>query len=462
VRAWPCAAETLRKPGAAVIGFVGRLARDKGIEDLAAAWQAIRDEFPGTVLLLVGPWADTDPVSSAVREALESDPRVLLPGRVEQVAPFYRAMQLFVFPSYGEGFPNAPMEAAAMKLPVVATDVVGCTDAVEHGQTGLLVAPRSPASLANAIRAYLRDPALGRRHGEAGRIRVVERFRREPIWEALHQEYLRLLAVKGLRVPTGDQCGTDAGPSAQTGAVHSYKLALKRLMDLLTALVGLIVLSPLYAVIAVLIRLTLGPPVLFRQRRPGLNEKPFTLRKFRTMRLAWDRDGQLLPDSQRLTPLGRLLRATSLDELPQLWNVLRGDMSLVGPRPLLMQYLARYTPEQRRRHAVRPGITGLAQVNGRRTLPFSERFRLDVWYVDHWSLWLDFKILCRTFLKVLCATGVRIGLSPEEEDDLGLYTEPEVAPPDRNNTSTPIRPAGARVPLPRHAGGEAKQIDGLR
>lgn len=154
------------------------------------------------------------------------------------------------------------------------------------------------------------------------------------------------------------------------------------------------------------VRSRLGRPVFFRQTRPGLRGQPFNMVKFRTMTGARGPDGQLLPDSQRLTSFGRFLRATSLDELPELWNVLKGDMSLVGPRPLLMEYLPLYSPEQGRRHEVRPGITGWAQVNGRNALSWDDKFRLDVWYVDHGSLWLDIKILWLTVRKVLVREGI--------------------------------------------------------
>jgi sugar transferase EpsL len=159
-------------------------------------------------------------------------------------------------------------------------------------------------------------------------------------------------------------------------------------------------------VVAICVRLKLGSPVLFLQERSGLYGKPFTLIKFRTMTAARDATGVLLPDAERLTGFGLFLRNTSLDELPELWNVLRGDMSLVGPRPLLVQYLNRYTAEQMRRHEVRPGITGWAQVNGRNALSWEERFALDVWYVDHWSLWLDLKIIALTMLKILRREGI--------------------------------------------------------
>ena len=197
----------------------------------------------------------------------------------------------------------------------------------------------------------------------------------------------------------------------------------KRIFDLALTISGFVVLLPVLIITALLVRFKLGSPVLFKQVRPGVNEKSFALFKFRTMSDARDADGALLPDSARLTRLGRFLRATSIDELPELFNVLKGDMSLVGPRPLLMQYLDRYTPEQARRHEVRPGITGWAQVNGRNSVRFSERFKMDVWYVDNMSMLLDCKIICLTFLSVLRRKGVRSDFDTclNEIDDCGFY-----------------------------------------
>ena len=196
---------------------------------------------------------------------------------------------------------------------------------------------------------------------------------------------------------------------------------MKRLFDLVVSAGLLLLFSPLILVIALLLRLTMGSPVLFRQLRPGYKAEPFTVVKFRTMNDARNASGELLPDSERLTGLGRTLRRLSLDELPQLWNVLRGEMSLVGPRPLLMEYLERYTSEQARRHDVRPGITGWAQVHGRQDIPFSRRLELDVWYVNHRSFWLDLKILFRTIGMALRSSGVRSGQDVAEVDDLGLH-----------------------------------------
>ncbi len=181
---------------------------------------------------------------------------------------------------------------------------------------------------------------------------------------------------------------------------------LKRVFDVVVSATALVVLAPVMGLIALAVWRTMGRPVLFRQVRPGLHGKPFVMYKFRTMRDLRDAEGNLLPDEARLTPFGRWLRATSLDELPELVNVLRGEMSLVGPRPLLMEYLDRYTPEQARRHEVKPGITGWAQIHGRNNLSWDERFKLDVWYVDNWSLWLDLKILWRTLWMVLRREGI--------------------------------------------------------
>ena len=180
----------------------------------------------------------------------------------------------------------------------------------------------------------------------------------------------------------------------------------KRVLDLVLAVPVLVLLLPVLALVATLVHIRLGSPALFRQQRPGLHGRPFTLFKFRTMTDAQDAQGKLRPDAERLTPLGRFLRSTSLDELPEFLNVLKGDMSLVGPRPLMMQYLDRYTPEQMRRHKVRPGITGWAQVNGRNAITWEQKFALDVWYLDHWSLGLDLKILALTLWKILKREGI--------------------------------------------------------
>ena len=180
----------------------------------------------------------------------------------------------------------------------------------------------------------------------------------------------------------------------------------KRLLDIVVSASALLLLSPLLLYLAYLIRKNLGSPVLFQQIRPTQGGKPFKMIKFRTMRDAVDKQGKPLPDSERLTPFGQKLRASSLDELPELWNVLKGEMSLVGPRPLLMEYLPLYNAQQMRRHEMKPGITGWAQINGRNATTWDERFAHDIWYIDHYSFWLDLKILCLTFKKVWQKDGI--------------------------------------------------------
>jgi lipopolysaccharide/colanic/teichoic acid biosynthesis glycosyltransferase len=230
---------------------------------------------------------------------------------------------------------------------------------------------------------------------------VVAKFRREIIWQATHAKYQELFARR-------------AAPASW----------IKRAFDVAVSATSLVALSPVIAASALAIRMTMGAPVLFRHDRPGKDGKLFTLYKFRTMRQpkpgerVWYRT-----DEERLTKLGQFLRNTNLDELPQLINVLRGDISVIGPRPLLEEYLARYTPEQARRHAVRPGITGWAQVHGRRTLKFSKRIEYDLWYIDHWSLWLDLKILALTVKSLFEDEGMIYGQTPEDVDDLGLVPD---------------------------------------
>ncbi len=194
-----------------------------------------------------------------------------------------------------------------------------------------------------------------------------------------------------------------------------YKLFIKRILDILIAGIGIIITSPILIVTALLVRIKLGKPVLFKQARPGKNGKIFFMYKFRTMTDARDEKGELLPDEDRLTSFGKFLRASSLDELPELINILKGNMSLVGPRPLLVQYLPLYNEEQKRRHEVTPGITGYAQVHGRNSISWEEKFKMDVYYVDHVSFLLDCKILCKTFQTVIKREGIHSATSATME-----------------------------------------------
>ncbi len=381
---------------APVIGFVGRIVRDKGLEDLATAWRSLRETHRSLHLLVVGAFEPRDPISKSAEAALRSDPRVHLTGNVDSMRPLYSAMTIVVLPTYREGFPTVPLEAGAMGLPVVATRVTGCVDAVLDGRTGTLVPAGDPVRLRKALRTYLDDPGLGVKHGRAGRERVLAEFPREVVWENFLQEYRRLL-----RFQVRDSMGTPRF-SAPPPVLRQrpIPLLIKRVMDIAVSLLALTLVSPLLGLAALMIRVTMGSPVFFRQQRPGRRGAPFMVLKLRTLNTG------TLPDEQRMTRLGRIFRAASIDELPQLWNVLRGDMSLVGPRPLMMQYLDRYSPDQARRHEMKPGITGWAQVHGRNTLNWDERFRLDLWYVDHWTLALDLWTLCLTVGKVLSRSDI--------------------------------------------------------
>jgi lipopolysaccharide/colanic/teichoic acid biosynthesis glycosyltransferase len=198
---------------------------------------------------------------------------------------------------------------------------------------------------------------------------------------------------------------------------------IKSLGDRLLAAIALTLLLPFVAILAIAIYFSMGSPVIFSQARVGKNNSIFTFYKFRTMTDQRDSDGKLLPDKERLTPLGEFLRQSSLDELPQLWNVLRGDMSFIGPRPLVTAYLDRYTPEQARRHEVTPGITGWAQINGRNSISWEKKFQLDLWYIDHWSLWLDIKILLQTVIKIVSREGVDEDQNTTSSEFMGTSTK---------------------------------------
>jgi len=377
-----------------VLGFVGRIVRDKGVEDLLEAWKELREEFPDLQLAIVGPEEPQDPLSPEAQKLLRSDPRIRLTGFVESMPSAYAVMDVVVLPTYREGYPNVPLEAGAMERPVVATRVTGCVDAVVDGETGTLVPPRDPRALAEALRAYLNDPALRRKHGKAARQRVLRDYRPERLW--LHTSWI----YEDLLRRRPDARNAPMRPTRAPRPRPAIDLLIKRSLDIAGALTGLVVLSPVFALLSLLILLVLGRPIFFRQPRPGLKGRVFSLFKFRSMRPGTE------PDEVRMGWLGHFLRSSSLDEIPQLWNVLMGDMSLVGPRPLLVQYLDHYSREQARRHDVRPGMTGWVQVNGRNSLTWGEKFELDCWYVDNGSLRLDLSILMRTVARVLARTGI--------------------------------------------------------
>lgn len=368
------------RPEDYVVGFVGRLVAEKGLAELFEATEAL----PGVTLVVIGP---TDPEKSDalgqddLARAEERGVRFL--GNRDDLEELYCGLDTLVLPSYREGFPRAAMEAAACAVPVVATDVRGCRQVVADGVNGLLVPVRDAASLRRAIERLRDDPATRERMGAASRVRAEEYFDEDDVVERVLASY----------------------PRARARRCHRVDRA-KRAVDVVAGGAALVALSPLLAGTALGVRWKLGSPVLFRQERPGRDGRIFTINKFRSMTDERGPDGGLLSDEERLTRFGRFLRSASLDELPELWNVVRGDMSLVGPRPLLVRYLEQYSPEQARRHEVRPGLTGLAQVSGRNAQPWSERLACDVDYVDHRSLLLDAQILARTIRSVATRGGI--------------------------------------------------------
>ncbi len=366
-----------------VFGFVGRIVRDKGIAELADAWRMIRNDFEDAHLMLVGKMERGDPVPEHAISILKGDKRVHWTGYCPEVAPYYEAMDAFVLPSYREGFPVTPLEASAMGLPVIVSDVRGCTDAVVDGKTGVLILPRNSTALEKAMRSLLKDREEALRLGAEGRKFVSKHFQPGAIHEALAKTYTKLLKRH---------------PSRQTG----LPLFIKRMMDILMVIPGLMLFSPLMVIGAMVIRRHLGSPIIYRDRRIGKKGDPFWFYKFRTMTDERDGQGNLLPDEKRLTTVGRFFRAASLDELPQLINVFKGEMSFIGPRPLPVRYQERFTPRQAMRHAVMPGVTGLTAVSYRgNARTWEEKFEDDVWYVEHWCLLLDVKIMLKTFWVVV-------------------------------------------------------------
>lgn len=378
-------APTRGRDAVPVVGFVGRFARDKGIGELLEAFLSLKGRFPTLRLLLVGDVEPGDPPTDEQHRMIEARDDVECPGFVDDAAPYYAAMDVLALPSRREGLPQVVLEAAARCRPTVACRATGSVDAVEHGVTGLLTPPDDARALAEALGALLDDAVLRERMGIAARARVESEFRPADLWE--QKAALLERAAERARRPR-------------------WERALKRSLDVAVAATVLTLTAPILAVAAGLVAWRMGRPVLFRQRRPGVNERLFEVLKLRTMRDARDGDGRPLPDEERLTRLGRLLRRWSVDELPQLVNVLRGEMSLVGPRPLLSDYLPLYSERQRRRHWVRPGITGWAQIHGRNLVDWDRRFELDLWYVRNRSLLLDLKILAKTALRVVSGSGV--------------------------------------------------------
>jgi len=379
--------------GQATIGFVGSLAQlYKAPEILLGAVAKCVGNGCDLRLKMVG-----DGRYRGMLEALADELGIAdrceffgeLPGGAA-VREVLDTCHLFVLPSRVEGLPRAMIEAMARGLPCIGTWTGGIPELIP---TEDLVEPGNVDALAHLIEKVVSDPQ--RQLKMSARNLESSREYADDLLQAKRLDFYR-------HVRNATEHHLRRSPSSGRGDAYPCRNAL----DFVVALILFVAVCPMILCVAVAIRVSLGSPVLFRQFRPGQNGRLFRIYKFRTMRDAYDHDGNPLPDSERITRLGRFLRSTSLDELPELWNVLKGDMSLIGPRPLLPEYLSRYTDFQRRRHEAKPGITGWAQINGRNGLSWEEKFNLDVWYVDNQSLALDLKILWRTFLTVVRRDGI--------------------------------------------------------
>jgi lipopolysaccharide/colanic/teichoic acid biosynthesis glycosyltransferase/glycosyltransferase involved in cell wall biosynthesis len=381
-----------------VVLYAGAHGRANAVGQLVEAAECLRDRRD-ILIACLGDGPDRSALESAARDRglanivfLGPQAKDVMPDLVN--AANAGAAVLQSNPTFRTVYPNKVFDYMACARPILlAIDGVARRLVCDEAQAGIFAEPENGPAIANAIRHLADHPSECREMGDRGYQWVVAHASRRE----LARRYLDLMVEVRKKRPQADGAGEIACPTPW----H-----VRRLFDIAGALIAIVALAPLWLAAAVLIRARLGSPVFFRQTRIGLHDVPFRIWKFRTMTDQTDTAGTLLPDALRLTRLGRLLRAASLDELPQLLNVLHGEMSLVGPRPLLPEYLPRYSALQRRRHEVKPGITGLAQINGRNALTWERRFELDVWYVDHRSLRLDLLILARTVWGVARRTGI--------------------------------------------------------
>jgi lipopolysaccharide/colanic/teichoic acid biosynthesis glycosyltransferase len=376
--------------------FAGTMGLAQGLDSVLLAAQICRATVPAAEFVFMGGGVDRSRLESMAKEMHLDNVRFLPRQPMHTMGNVLAGADALLVhlkddPLFRITIPSKTQAYLAARKPILMGVRGDAADLVKRSQSGVLCEPGNPQSIAEAVKE-LTDAcpehlaAMGR-NGRA----FYERELSVYIGTRKFDRVFRAVGEKTLRFHY-----------RQSG----WRFWIKSIFDRGAALLGLILVLPLLIAVGILVWISMGRPVLFRQVRPGRSGRPFTLLKFQSMQDLRDKDGRLLPDSERITRLGRFLRASSLDELPQLLNVLRGEMSFVGPRPLLMEYLDRYTPEQSRRHEVRPGITGWAQVNGRNALSWEEKFRLDVWYVDHASILLDLRILGLTILRVIHPSGI--------------------------------------------------------
>lgn len=370
--------------------FVGRLVADKGINEVVAACKKIVQNNLNIKLLLVGLYEqDLDPLDASTLEEININKNILFTGYQDEVRPYLAISNALVFASYREGFPNVVLQAGAMGLPSIVTDINGCNEIIVDGKNGIIIPVKNSEAIAKAVLRMSTKKDFFDSLQSNAREMISSRYEQKLIWDSILEEYKQ--AEEKLQYAP---------------KLGLYNKTIKRFLDISFAALALITLSPLLCIVALCLFIVNNRTVLFLQKRPGIGGKLFTIIKFKTMNDKKDAEGNLLPDAKRLTKIGKWIRTASLDELPQLVNVLKGDMSFVGPRPLLPEYLDLYTQTQKRRHNVKPGITGWAQINGRNTIDWETKFKLDIWYVENQSFSLDISIIFKTILKVLKVEGI--------------------------------------------------------
>jgi lipopolysaccharide/colanic/teichoic acid biosynthesis glycosyltransferase len=400
-----------------VVLFAGSLGLAQALDAVLEAASLSRWLAPRARFVFIGSGVDSGRLELRANE-MQLDNVGFLPRQpMAAMGSILRAADVLLVhlkddPLFRVTIPSKTQAYLAAGRPILMAVAGDAAELLNRSGAGLVCEPENPASIAEGVRLLF----------EAGQPRL------EAMGRAGRDFFERELTLE-TAVDKFEIVFQQAKRAGRRG------MMLKRAFDIVAAALLLVLFSPILAVVALAIRRRLGAPVLFRQTRPGCLEAPFDICKFRSMRNALDPLGNPLPDRERLDPLGAFLRRTSLDELPELWNVLRGEMSLVGPRPLLMEYLPRFSAEQRRRHLVRPGITGLAQISGRQDITFSRRIELDNWYIDHHSFWLDVSVLLRTLLQVISGSGVRSGQDVSQVDDLSAPQNSSHAPTPSHSSS---------------------------
>ena len=372
-----------------VFVFVGRLVGDKGINEVVLAFKEVIQQNLNVKLLLVGMQEkDLDPLDDLTLEEINNNEKIHFVGYQEDIRTYLAISNAFVFASYREGFPNVVLQAGAMGLPSIVTDINGCNEIIIDGKNGIIIPVKNSEAIGKAVLRMIDEKDFFLYLKSNAREMITSRYEQKVIWEAILEEYKQVerTAVKP--------------------EWNIYIKCFKPFFDFSFAFICLLLSFPIIFIIAIFLFLSNKGRVFFLQKRPGIGGKLFTIIKFKTMNDKKDAKGNLLPDAKRLTTIGKWIRNASLDELPQLINVIKGEMSIVGPRPLLPEYLDMYTESQKRRHNVKPGITGWAQINGRNAIDWETKFKYDLWYIEHQSFSLDIKIIFKTLLKVMKVEGI--------------------------------------------------------